>query len=51
MIEKLRENDAPLVTLVNIIGAFDAKPISTYTKRRIKDNNGRPINHQIYPRL
>jgi hypothetical protein len=30
--EKLLEKDAPLVTLVNIIGALDAKPMSTYTK-------------------
>ena len=36
--EKLLENEAPLVTLVNMIGAFDANPISTYT-RNIEKNN------------
>ena len=31
--EKLLENEAPLVTLVNMIGAFEANPISTYTRK------------------
>ena len=39
LIEKLREKDAPLVTLVNIIGALDAKPMSTYTKIGITNIN------------
>ena len=38
MIEKLREKDAPLVTLVSIIGALDANPMSTYTRKE-KENN------------
>ena len=41
--EKLLENEAPLVTLVNMIGAFDANPISTYT-RNIEKNNLKDVD-------
>ena len=44
--EKLLENEAPLVTLVNMIGAFDANPISTYT-RNIEKNNLKDVDTRI----
>ena len=44
--EKLLENEAPLVTLVNMIGAFDANPISTYT-RNIEKNNLKDVDIRI----
>ena len=34
LIEKLLANESPLVTTVNVIGALEAKPMSTYTKNR-----------------
>ena len=44
--EKLLENEAPLVTLVNMIGAFDANPISTYT-RNIEKNHLKDVDTRI----